>query len=123
MHTERHKIINKIAKAKLAVAIVGAIVIALVLTAISIAIYVRSGVASLDLSRPGYEQVRDQVRTDKANTFDSVGPINKRSLEEFQRLYRTELQELSNSSAFSDHSLDDSQLRLDAGQTSEQVTP
>ncbi len=98
---------------KLVVGLIGAILIALLLTFISVQMYTNSGTASLDLSRPGYEQAREQVRSDEqSKNFSPAGPVNKESLEEFKKLYQQELVKLNNSSSFNDQSLDDAQLRF-----------
>lgn len=121
---ERIKTLKKIlSRFKLPLAIIGAIIVALLLTAISISLYVKSGVASLDLSRPGYEQARKQVRTpERDRTFDAVGPIDKESLTEFRELYQAELKQISGSSRFSNENLEDTQLRLEPAAPAEAPT-
>lgn len=102
-----------LARYKILTVIIGAIVIAIVLTIISVSLYVRSGVASLDLSRPGYEQAIEQVEPSRANyNFEANGPVNEASLQEFKELYQSELKQLQGSSDFSDQILEDSQLRF-----------
>ncbi len=102
-------------KYKFVVAIIGSIIIALVLTVISVSLYIRSGVASLDLSRPGYEQARQQITTkDTPNTFLTTGPVDAQALKEFRELYQTQLQQLQASSDFGDQTLEDAQLRFTA---------
>lgn len=101
------------ARFKLAITITVAIIIALVLTFISISLYIKSGVASLDLSRPGYEQVREQIRPSTGNkSFNPNGPVNKAAIDEFTKLYQAEVKELSGGNNFSDKSLSDKQLRF-----------
>lgn len=104
---------QKSARFKLAITITVSIIIALILTFISISLYIKSGVASLDLSRPGYEQVREQIRPSTGNkSFNPNGPVNKAALDEFTELYQAEVKELSGGNNFSDKSLSDKQLRL-----------
>lgn len=107
------KVAQKSSRFKLAITLTVAIVIALLLTFISVSMYIKSGVASLDLSRPGYEQVRDQIRPSTDNkSFSPNGPVNKAALDEFSKLYQAEIKQLSGGNNFSDKSLSDNQLRL-----------
>lgn len=64
------------------------IIISFVLVIISMTIYNVSGSAQLDLSRPGYISVSDQIERD--NTIDSYsafGPVNDETVKEFIELY------------------------------------
>lgn len=64
------------------------IVVSLILTIISLVMYNVSGTAQLDLSRPGYQSVSDQVETDKGLTeYSAFGPVNKTTVDEFTKLY------------------------------------
>lgn len=66
----------------------GAVVIALFLVGVSLALYASSGTAQLDLSRPGYQSVREQAtHSDTFNGFPATGPLDKEALDEFQALY------------------------------------
>ena len=54
--------------------IVLSIIIASVLVIISMMMYSSSGAAQLDLSRPGYDDVRDQIdKSDDFNDYSSTG--------------------------------------------------
>jgi len=76
--------------------------IALVLTVISMAIYNSSGAAQLDLSRPGYRSVSDQV--DSGTTIDgfsATGPVNVDTIKEFMKLYDEQANKAKAVDAFS----------------------
>lgn len=104
---------SKVAQFKLAIMVFVAIAIALLLTVISVNTYIKSGVANLDLSRPGYEQAREQIRPSKGRSnFSANGPVDEKSLREFKKLYQAEMKQLIGGSSFSDSSLEDEQLRL-----------
>jgi hypothetical protein len=95
------------------VAIAIVVGIALLMTAVSLSLYITSGTSRLDLSRPGYEQVRKDVKATPDASFSSDGPVDKAALDEFQKLYdarRTNLNELGD---FKDTTLDDSSLRFE----------
>lgn len=73
---------------RLILLLVGTISIALVLTCVSVVIYTTSGAAQLDLSRPGYRSVSDQVVTeDTIDTYSASGAINEQAIKEFIELY------------------------------------
>ena len=64
---------------RLVLLLVATITISLVLTCVSVIIYATSGAAQLDLSRPGYRSVSDQVITkDAIDTYKRTG---------YQRVY------------------------------------
>ncbi len=66
----------------------GTIIVALVLVVVSLVMYNVGGTAQLDLSRPGYQSVSDQVeRTDAIDGFSSVGPVDADVIQEFIELY------------------------------------
>lgn len=80
-----------------------AVVLAMVLTFISMAMYYSSGASQLDLSRPGYQSVSDKVdRDDSAfQNYSSTGPINQDSIDEFRNLYSTQADKTKSVDAFS----------------------
>jgi hypothetical protein len=73
---------------RLSLLLIITVLIALVLTIISMVAYNVSGTAQLDLSRPGYSSVSDKVdKTDKVTEYSAFGPVNKDSINEFTKLY------------------------------------
>ena len=73
------------------VLIIGTLLIAVILTCVSIFIYKVSGSAQLDLSRPGYQSVSDKVElSDKVTEYSSFGPVNKTTVNEFTKIYDTQ---------------------------------
>lgn len=93
-----------------AIAIV--VAIALLMTAISLSLYITSGTSRLDLSRPGYEQARKDVKPTPEDSFSADGPVDKSALDEFQRLYEARRKNLNELGDFKDTTLDDNSLRL-----------
>ncbi|MEO6109613.1 MAG: hypothetical protein ABIP50_01200 [Candidatus Saccharimonadales bacterium] len=64
------------------------IVISIILVIVSLVIYNVSGSAQLDLSRPGYQSVSGKVdKTDNIDEYNSSGPVNKSTVDEFTKLY------------------------------------
>jgi hypothetical protein len=75
-------------KHRLSLLLILTVLIALVLTVISMVAYSASGTAQLDLSRPGYSSVSNKVdKTDKITEYSSFGTVNKDSINEFTKLY------------------------------------
>lgn len=65
------------------------IIISLLLVVISLVIYNVSGSAQLDLSRPGYQTVSDQVEEAVEITeYGAFGPVNKETVDEFKAIYK-----------------------------------
>lgn len=80
-----------------------AICISAGLVSISMSIYNSSGAAQLDLSRPGYQDVRDQA--DKNDNglidFSDIGPINQTILDNYYSQYKTQSDKIKIVNAFS----------------------
>jgi hypothetical protein len=73
---------------RFALLLVFTVIIAIVLTVISMTLYNISGAAQLDLSRPGYQSVSDQVdTTTKIDSYSASGPVNTETIREFMKLY------------------------------------
>ena len=64
-----------------------AVIIAIGFTTISLRLYAASPAAKLDLSRPGFEDVRAGLDQTAVQTFDSTGVITEETVKEFQELY------------------------------------
>jgi hypothetical protein len=94
-------------------AILMSIVVAVMLTMISVSLYIRSGASRLDLSRPGYEKVREQVKNDNENdSFSATGPMNADVIDEFQAIYSKKRATIGKLDPFSPSILDDDSIRL-----------
>ena len=95
--------------------LVGAtILISLFLVVISMMLYNSSGAAQLDLSRPGYVSVRQQVdATDKLERFQSTGPIDAEAIKSFQSLYKSRAKQATAVDSFGGEVMSDKMLSLD----------
>ena len=84
------------------------ICVAFVLVAISLALYSRSGAAQLDLSRPGYKEIRSKVTTkdDTFSNFSNTGAISRTVIDEFRALYAKQSDKARAIEAFSGDPLD-----------------
>ena len=75
-------------KHRLTLLLILAVIISLALTVVSMIAYNVSGTAQLDLSRPGYRSVSDQVdKNDNITEYSAFGSINKDSINSFIDLY------------------------------------
>ena len=98
---------------KLPLALIGAIIITFILTAVSVSWYTLDGSSKLDLSRPGYEHERTEVRTSETQkTYDTTGPLNHEAIEEFLKEYDDRSKDLSGYGSFEDGALDDNDIQL-----------
>lgn len=98
---------------RLTAAIALAIIISLVLTMVSISLYIRSGASRLDLSRPGYENVREQVtNSNDEDTFSATGAMNGTVADQFQAIYSRKRATIEKLDPFSPTVLSDDSIRL-----------
>jgi hypothetical protein len=67
--------------------IVFAIIIAFVMTVISLRLYDLDDVSRLDVSLPNRESIRSAASADEVQKFDSSGPLDSKALSDFQNLY------------------------------------
>lgn len=100
---------------RFAVMIAGSIVISLALVSVALALYSSSGAAQLDLSRPGYTSVREQItRTEQFEGFSASGVIDAASLEQFRKLYSEQAKAATSVDSFSGDVLSDQALSIDS---------
>lgn len=93
--------------------VIGALLIAMLLTAISMALYVSSGASRLDLSRPGYERVRSDVqRTDEDEAFSASGPMSSAVADDFQARFSKHRDVLKKLDTYGTNALDDTELQI-----------
>lgn len=96
--------------------LVGAtIIISFILVGVALGMYARSGAAQLDLSRPGYKDVREHAdRNDQPTAFPATGKITNDSLSDFRDLYDTQSKRVTEYESFGGDPLSDKALGLDA---------
>lgn len=91
-----------------------AIVAALGLVAVSLALYNSSGAAQLDLSRPGYQSVREQASKKQAFTsFPSTGALDSNALDQFRALYDKQVKNVTAVDSYGGNVMDDNILMID----------
>ncbi|MEI6228422.1 MAG: hypothetical protein WCP11_00115 [Candidatus Saccharibacteria bacterium] len=93
-----------------------AILIAGVLVSVGMLLYDSSGAAQLDLSRPGYVNVRDKT-VDSSNEFKNYpnyGLIDQKSIDEFQALYQEQVTKIKATDAFKGDPLNPDTMGINA---------
>ena len=90
-----------------------AVVAALILTGISVFMYSATGASKLDLSRPGFERERTEVRNNNSTkVYDTTSPVTSESITEFLKEYDSKVKEVNEFGNFSDKALEESNLQL-----------
>ena len=98
---------------RLPIAIGLAVVVALLMTTISISLYIRSGASRLDLSRPGYEAVRKQVTaSEDDDVLSATGPMDVKTVDTFQTMFNKRRFTLDKLDPFAPSVIDDNSIRL-----------
>ena len=93
--------------------VTGAIVVSLILVAISMNLYNNNGTAQVDLSRPGYQAVRDQVsRSDNIESFSSTGELDEDAFKKFEKLYAERSDMVLDVAGFGSAALSDDALQI-----------
>jgi hypothetical protein len=91
------------------------IFVALFLVSVALALYNSSGAAQLDLTRPGYQSVREQAgHSTSFDGFAANGPLNKETTDQFRTLYDTQAEKATNVDSFAGNAMDEQTLSIDA---------
>lgn len=96
-----------------------AVCISLLLTVFSLSLYVITGTSKLDLSRPGYEEVRQKVEKAplRENAFEPNGPLDSKIINDYLVKYKKQSQTLEKYDTFDPKLLDDAPLGLTPDQS------
>lgn len=96
--------------------IILAIAITFIMVVISMALYDSSGAAQLDLSRPGYKDVRAQVvNNDDLHNYPSTGAIDQTTIDEFKLLLNQQIKKAELIDAFGGDPLSPDALGISTG--------
>lgn len=91
--------------------VAGAVLIAFITTSIALFLYNTSDTALLDLSRPGYEDVRAELDPADDTSFSSDGVITAETIQSFGELYETQLNK-TKTNPFESDALSNASLQL-----------
>jgi len=90
------------------------ILISLFLVSVALALYASSGAAQLDLSRPGYQSVRNQAgHSTSFDGFPATGVLDKKAIDEFRSLYDKQAEKATNVDSFSGNAMNEQTLSID----------
>ena len=97
------------------------IIVSTILVIISLVIYDVSGAEQLDLSRPDYESVSNQVeREEKTDGYPAIGPVNNESIDEFIKMYEEQATKAKSVDAFNGDPLNPETLEFTNSETTRQ---
>lgn len=104
--------------------LIGSIGLASTLVVVSMFLYDRSGAAQLDLSRPGYVDVRSQSITSDSDfvEYPSTGSVNQSTIDEFKTLFDQQSEKAKAIDAFGGDPLSDSALGIEIAPTVDEST-
>lgn len=100
-------------KHALVVFIVSAVVAAFVLVAVALHLYRTSGSLQLDLSRPGYENVRQEAKDESPDSYPATGTLDRAAAEDFMDMLDRRIRELDTVDAFGGDGMTDAALGID----------
>lgn len=93
----------------------GSLVVAFMLVVVGLSLYVSSGADLLDLSRPGYKSVRNEVeQSDSFQSFQANGSVTGNTIDEFIKLYDKQMRPVIDNDVFNASTLDNQTLGIDA---------
>lgn len=107
------------------VLIAGVILVSIFLVSVSLSLYNYSGAAQLDLSRPGYQDVRDKAKRDTTSTaFPATGVLDKAAYDQFRKLYSERTAKVLSVDSFDAKALSEESLQvLDSQHAQDTQTP
>jgi len=111
--TKEEPILTRWQRHRFLVMIAGAIVVACFLVSVALGLYNSSGAAQVDLSRPGYEAIRNQANQDQSSkSFDATGTLDDATFKSFQDLYNARAAKVVDVASFDDAALSEDSLQL-----------
>jgi len=107
-------IISFVNKHSFKIFITTSIIISFIIVNISMFLYYGSGAAQLDLSRPGYQDVRDKIEVDDGEFYDypDSGPMNDTVIDDFKVLYEKYVRKVKLIDAFGGDPLSPKELGI-----------
>lgn len=114
MSDEPHAAIEQVKDHRFIVFVASSIVIAIILVTIAMGLYASSGASQLDLSRPGYAAIRNEIKDDPIFVgFPADGELDSKAFKEFGILYDEKMKEVLSVDAFGGDVLSPQSLQID----------
>lgn len=99
----------------------GTIIVSTILVVISLVIYNVSGAEQLDLSRPDYQSISDQVeREEKTDGYSVIGSVSNESIDEFIKMFEEQATKAKSVDAFNGDPLNPETLEFTNSETARQ---
>lgn len=99
---------------RLTAMIVTSICISIFLVFVALALYNSSGASQLDLSRPGYERIRQEAQKDDTTiSFPATGTLDEAALSGFEKEFDKKLKEAQQTDTFTTDVLSQKSLQID----------
>ena len=109
----KSKFLEKISQYKFALMILSVVALTVIMTVASIWIYTSSGAINIDLSRPGFENIREETSaSDPETQFKSSGPIDKDSVDDFNTRLESLQVKINSMNNFSNDVMSDESLGI-----------
>jgi hypothetical protein len=114
-HPHYQQAVQQVKDHKFITLVVMSIAVALFLVFAAMALYGSSGAEQLDLSRPGYEDVRKKAQRDDTSdvSFSASGSLDEATYKDFERKYDGLLSRMKQQDAFSSDVLNPKTLQID----------
>lgn len=91
----------------------GVVLVSFFMVSVAMSLYNSSGAAQLDLSRPGYQDVRNKAKRDTTSTtFPSTGTLDKSAMGEFKKMYAERTSKVTTVDSFDPVALSEESLQL-----------
>ena len=109
----KDKIFQKLSRYQFAVMVTLAVLLAVVMTSVSILVYTSSGAINIDLSRPGYEKAREETSASEPTTqFQPSGPMDQNAINDFNNRLESLQTDINNMNDFSADVMSDEALDI-----------
>lgn len=112
----RRRVMTFFAERRILLALVLAILVALVMTVISLKLYDLDDVSRLDVSLPNRENIRSSEGEAEVQNFASTGELDAKALSDFQTLYTKNRSALDALGKFDGDALSSDSLKIDANE-------
>ncbi len=112
MIVQLNRLSTMIRRHQLLAGLVVAITISLLMTSLSMYLYVRSGASGLDLSRPGFKGEQSKVQRERTFDFSSTGKLSQKDYDNFVKLFDEQRRAIQSAGSFDSQTLSDEALGL-----------
>ncbi len=106
------RLITFFTERRIVLGIVGAVLIALIMTVIGLKLYDLDDVSRLDVSLPNREDIRSSEGGNEVQKFDSTGLLDEKAIADFQALFKKNRTALDTLGKFDGDALNSDSLQI-----------